>query len=185
MEETRGLLDTTRRDLDMEKGTSLQLRKDFEAFKEECITKFKVLEDAYSKVAKRVDTLVAPPANDASSAQSGGEGHTAPTPNCNADLPYELRTCAKLGGFPYDTPKDVLVKEARECLKSAGVDEGMFKWLHSVHDKGSWVLLTFLTPQALQSARAAVSAAHLVMKLVGASYGVMRQRLKLSYAPLG
>ena len=43
-------------------------------------------------------------------------------------------------------------------MQTAGVDTSTFKWLHAVHDTGSWVLLIFLTPQALQSARAAISA---------------------------
>ena len=61
--------------------------------------------------------------------------------------------------FPiYEMSKTLVEAEARKCLEQAGVNMGFFKWLHAVHDKGSWVLLTFVSPEALQTARQAVSA---------------------------
>ena len=145
--------------MDIEKATSLQLRRDFDAFNEETVRKHRDLEEMYKGVSDRVDSLTVPAATGANSSSAPAQ-HPSQPANCNSDVPYELRTCAKIGNFPYDTPKDTLVDEASKCLLTAGVDQSTFKSLHAVHAKGSWVLLTFVTPQALQAARLAISAAN-------------------------
>ena len=159
LDDTRNLLDSTRRDLDTEKLCTSQLRQDFTSFRELCLNKHKELEDLYKVASDRVDALVVPSStnNESRASQHPSEAHQSP-PNCNGDLPYETRTCAKIGNFPYDTPKATLETESRKCLETAGVSSDSFKYLHAVHDKGSWVLLTFTSPQALRSARMAIGA---------------------------
>ena len=107
---------------------------------------------------ERLDKLVAPPSP--SHGEPASAGSQAAAPNCNSDLPYEQRTCAKIGGFTFDTPRDVLISEAKRCLEAAGVDPSVWKWMHCPGAKGSWVLLTFNSAQQLQQARQAVSSSN-------------------------
>ena len=110
-------------------------------------------------IDERLDKLVVPAAG-----AEGGSGVESTArqspPNCNSDTPYELRTCAKIGGFVFDTVRDVLLAEAKRCLQDAGIDDSEWKWMHSPNMKGSWVLLTFNTAGSLQRARQAVNASN-------------------------
>ena len=95
LDETRNLLDATRRDLS--------------EFKDMCLKKHHELEELYKAASGRIDALVVPPrGNSTPNAQSSSEPAASVRPTCNADVPYELRSCAKIGNFPYDTARDNL-----------------------------------------------------------------------------
>ena len=102
LDETKNLLDATRRDLDTEKASTLQLRNEFIEFKDVCTKKFGELDALYKTMAERMNSLVTPlSGNSSANAQSPAGGNGPPPANCNADLPYELRTCAKICNFLY------------------------------------------------------------------------------------
>ena len=62
---------------------------------------------------------------------------------------------AKIGGFVYDTLAQEMIDFAKAKLGEAGVAPDSFRHLHSPMDKGSWLLLTFSSPELLQDARMA------------------------------
>ena len=72
----------------------------------------------------------------------------------SADIPYELRTSARIGSIGYDTPAADAEAKAKSILQKAGITE--FANLKATRDPGSTVDLTFPTPEALSAARLAV-----------------------------
>ena len=111
----------------------------------------------FSRACPALNKLVLPPST---SQASSGSAERQAAPNCNSDTPYEHRTCAKIGGFVFDSDRELLVTEAKRCLEAAEVENSTWKWMHSPLNKGSWVLLTFETPAALQKAKQAMNAAN-------------------------
>ena len=136
-----------------------KLERDHADLREEFFRRIGEAEKRLGLIDERLDKLVPPPAS-TSSAEQGVSTSASPSPNCNDDTPYELRTCAKIGGFVFDTERQELLKEAKRCLAEAGVNESDWKWMHSPHPKVSWVLLTFGSATTLHRARQAFNAAN-------------------------
>ena len=132
------------------------LRKTLADHERSCADRFASLEKRQSEQAAILDKIVTPGNHEStgSSSNSASVSHTAP--NANSDVPYELRTVAKIGGFEYDTPSKDMVTFASEKLAEAGVSSETFRHLHCPFQKGSWLLLTFTSPSALQDARMAL-----------------------------
>ena len=120
-----------------------------------CAEKFATLDKRQAEQAGILDKIVVP------TPTGNGSSTTPPTHlaspnvpvNANADIPYEQRTVAKIGGFAFDTPAAEMCDFAKAKLEVAGVNADNYSNLHSPHAKGSWLLLTFSTAKALQDAR--------------------------------
>ena len=109
------------------------------------------LDEQFRKLGDMVDKLITPTAS-ADAGQRGSQLASAQAPNANTDdVPYHMRVVAKIGGFPYDTAADEMLKKCRDGLAAAQVDESCYKHLHCPRDKGSWCVLTFDTRKLLRS----------------------------------
>ena len=87
---------------------------------------------------------------------TGPSSSAAPIDNSNAATPYECRTIARMGNFPWNTPATELVRMAKDSLAKAGVPDAHWRHLHAPRDPGSSVELEFNDACNLQSARLAI-----------------------------
>ena len=136
------------------------LRAAFAKHEASCAEKFSALDKRQAEQTLILDRIVVPTPGEAGSSSNMPTNSASPQVpvNANADIPYELRTIAKIGGFVFDTPAAEMCDFAKAKLTEAGVSPESYSNLHSPHQKGSWLLLTFSTPKALQDARMALQA---------------------------
>ena len=132
------------------------LRKSLTDHEKSCAERLTLLEKRQNEQAAILDKIVVP--DEGPVGASSSKRQAAPPANANPDVPYEQRTVAKIGNFVYDTPGNEMTSFAASKLAEIGFTADHYKHLHSPHEKGSWLLLTFASPKLLQDARMAFQA---------------------------
>ena len=127
------------------------LRESLGKHEASCNDRFAHLEKRQAEQASILDKIVTPD----SAASTSGSSQRPPAANANADVPYEQRVVAKIGGFTYDSLASDMTSFAIEKLTEIGVAPDSYNHLHCPFAKGSWLLVTFEKPQILQRARMA------------------------------
>ena len=121
-------------------------------------------------------------------ANSSGPSASRPSPSdappvvdsSDKATPYECRTFARMGNFPWNTPAKDLVRMAKEALTAAGVPDAHWRHLHAPRNPGSSVELEFNEAAHLQSARFAIRCAahHVGDKVVWLDAAKTRDELR-------